>query len=65
MADGTATANDTGILDDCIQMMRDCSNRCDDMKNRAQSAAAKAILTCCASCCDAMARSCEQVRGTL
>lgn len=58
-------ANDANILDDCIRMMRDCAKQCEEMKGRAQGPAAKAILTCCASCCDAMARSCEEVRGTL
>ena len=65
MANGTATGNDTSILDDCIKMMRECSRQCDDMKNRASNAAVRAVLTCCSSCCDAMARSCEQVRGTV
>ncbi len=60
-----ATNNDTSILDDCIQMMRDCSKRCEDMKNRATNPAVKAILTCCASCCDAMGKACEEVRGTI
>lgn len=58
-------ADDRNILDDCIRMMRDCSTQCDDMKSRATSPAAKAVLTCCSSCCDAMARSCEQVKGML
>lgn len=58
-------ANDTGILDDCIQMMRDCSKKCEDMKTQATNPAAKAVLTCCSSCCNAMARSCEEVRGTI
>lgn len=61
----TGTASDTSVLDDCIQMMRECSQKCEDMRNRASNPAAKAILTCCSACCDAMARSCEQVRGTI
>jgi hypothetical protein len=65
MANGTATGSDTSVLEDCIQMMRECSGKCNDMKNRASNPAVKAVLTCCAACCDAMARSCEEVRGTI
>ena len=65
MANGTTTGSDTSVLDDCIQMMRECSQRCNDMKNNASNPAVKAVLTCCSACCDAMARSCEQVRGTI
>lgn len=65
MTNGTATGSDTSVLDDCIQMMRECSGRCEEMKNKASNPAVKAALTCCSACCDAMARSCEQVRGTI
>lgn len=63
MANGTATGSDTSILDDCIQMMRECGKQCRDMAERASNPAIKACLTCCASCCDGMARSCEEVRS--
>lgn len=41
-------ANDTTILDDCIQMLRECTQKCDGWKNQAASPAAKVVLTCCA-----------------
>lgn len=56
-------ADDRKRLDDCIQMMRECGRKCSDWKDQATDPAAKAVLTCCAFCCDAMARSCEEVRG--
>ena len=65
MATGTTAGSDTSILDDCIQMMRECSQKCDGMKKRASNPAVKAVLTCCSACCDAMSSSCEQVRGTI
>ncbi len=63
MANGTTTSSDTSVLDDCINMMRQCSQQCRDMSDRASNPAVKACLICCAACCDAMVRSCEQVRG--
>ena len=54
---------DTGVLDDCIKMMRECAQQCRGWSDQATNKAAKACLTCCAACCDAMARSCEEVRS--
>ena len=62
MAHGT-TSSETGVLDDCIRMMRDCGKQCRGWADDASNPAAKAVLTCCATCCDAMARSCEEVKS--